>query len=148
SLARIVDGSERASRSLDLLNLAIRGVTLGALTGAVTALVRAGDAFTGSMGRLRHAVGSVGSASEVYEGLYRNALQTGVAVADSVDSFQRFAIAARAIGATRAQVLQLVAGLQRVSILSGASAQEISSASLQLAQALASGTLQGDELRA
>ncbi|MDI3308154.1 MAG: tape measure protein, partial [Acetobacteraceae bacterium] len=58
-----------------------------------------------------------------------------------------FSIAAREIGATSDQVVRLVGGLQRVAIVSGASTQEISSATLQLAQALASGVLQGDELR-
>jgi tape measure domain-containing protein len=119
----------------------------GGVAGALTALVRAGDAFTTSMSRLRQATGSVQAASEVYEALYRNALQTGVSVNDSVDAFQRFSIAARAIGATREQVTQLVAGLQRVAIVSGSSTQEIGSAALQLSQALASGVLQGDELR-
>jgi tape measure domain-containing protein len=119
----------------------------GGIAGALTAMVRAGDAFTGSMSRLRQATGSVQAASEVYEALYRNALQTGVSVNESVDAFQRFSIAARAIGATREQVTQLVAGLQRVAIVSGSSGQEIGSAALQLSQALASGVLQGDELR-
>lgn len=119
----------------------------GGVLGTMTALVRAGDAFTASMGRLRNATGSAQAAADVYEALYRNALQTGVSVNDSVDAFQRFAVAARAVGATREQVTQLVTGLQRVAIVSGASSQEISSTTLQLAQALASGTLQGDELR-
>nr|WP_282572241.1 tape measure protein [Roseomonas acroporae] len=79
--------------------------------------------------------------------MYRDALQTGVAVKESVDAFQRFSVAAREIGATSDQVAQLVGGLQQVAIVSGASTQEISSATLQLAQALASGVLQGDELR-
>ncbi|MCK8787272.1 tape measure protein [Roseomonas sp. NAR14] len=83
----------------------------------------------------------------MYERLYRDALQTGVAVKESVDAFQRFSVAAREIGATSDQVAQLVGGLQQVAIVSGASTQEISSATLQLAQALASGVLQGDELR-
>lgn len=119
----------------------------GGLAGTMNALVRAGDAFTASMGRLRQATGSVQSAAEVYQALYRNALQTGVSVDESVSAFQRFSVAARAIGATREQVTQLVTGLQRVAIVSGSSGQEISSAALQLSQALASGTLQGDELR-
>ena len=119
----------------------------GGVAGALTALVRAGDAFATSMYRLQQATGSVRSASEVYEALYRNALQTGVSVNESVDAFQRFSIAARAIGATREQVTQLVTGLQRVAIVSGASGQEVGSATLQLAQALSSGVLQGDELR-
>lgn len=119
-----------------------------ALGQAVRSLVSAGDAYTASLGRLAQATGSIERARDLYETLYRNALQTGVAVTESVDAFQRFAIAARAIGATSDQVAQLVGGLQRAAIVGGSSAQEIGSATLQLAQALASGRLQGDELRA
>ena len=126
--------------------IALLGVG-GGLAGSLTALVRSGDALTGSLNRLQNATGSVQGAAAVYGALYRSALQTGVSVTESVDAFQRFSIAARAIGATREEVTQLVTGLQRVAIVSGASAGEVGSASLQLAQALASGTLQGDELR-
>jgi tape measure domain-containing protein len=147
SLEQIKGGAERASRSLELLDVAVRGVQLAGLATAARALVQAGDRLTQGMARLQTATGSIERAGEVYEALYRNALQTGVAVSDSVDAFQRFSIAAREIGATSDQVVRLVGGLQRVAIVSGASTQEISSATLQLAQALASGVLQGDELR-
>ncbi|WP_149539365.1 tape measure protein [Siccirubricoccus phaeus] len=147
SLERIKEGTERASRALDLLDAAVRGVQIAGLAAGVRALVLGGDQLTGSLSRLQTAVGSVERAGEVYERLYRDALQTGVAVKESVDAFQRFSVAAREIGATSDQVAQLVGGLQRVAIVSGASTQEISSATLQLAQALASGVLQGDELR-
>jgi len=113
----------------------------------VRALVVAGDQFAQSMGRLTTAVGNVERASEVYEALYRNALQTGVSVNESVAAFNRFSVAAREIGATSDQVVRLVTGLQRVAIASGASTQEIQGSTQQLAQALASGVLQGDELR-
>lgn len=144
--------SSRASAAFSALSsqgmrlLAVLGAG-GGVAGALTSLVRSGDDLTSSLTRLRQATGSVASAADVYERLYQNALRTGVAVGEGVEAFQRFAIAARAIGATREQVLQLVTGLQRVAIVSGASGQEISSATLQLAQALASGVLQGDELR-
>ncbi|MBW6401424.1 tape measure protein [Roseomonas sp. HJA6] len=147
SLDQIKGGAERASRSLDLLDLATRGIQLAGVAVAARALVQAGDALTQSLSRLQNATGSVERAGQVYEALYRNALSTGVAVSESVDAFQRFSIAAREIGATSDQVVRLVGGLQRVAIVSGASTQEISSATLQLAQALASGVLQGDELR-
>ncbi|PHK93831.1 tape measure domain-containing protein [Pseudoroseomonas rhizosphaerae] len=147
SLDRIKGGAERASRSLELLDLAVRGIQVAGVAAAARALVQAGDALTQSLSRLQNATGSVERASQVYEALYRNALSTGVAVSESVDAFQRFAIAAREIGATSDQVVRLVGGLQRVAIVSGASTGEISSATLQLAQALASGVLQGDELR-
>jgi hypothetical protein len=79
-----------------------------------------------SLAKLQNATGSVERASAVYEALYRNSLQTGVAVSDSVDAFQRFSIAAREIGATCDQVVRLVAGLQRVAIVSGATGAEVS----------------------
>ncbi|WP_237560925.1 tape measure protein [Elioraea sp. Yellowstone] len=147
SLDRIKGGAERASRSLELLDLAIRGSQIAGVAVAARALVQAGDTLTQGLSRLQNATGSVARAGQVYEALYRNALSTGVAVSESVDAFQRFSIAAREIGATSDQVVRLVGGLQRVAIVSGASTQEISSATLQLAQALASGVLQGDELR-
>ena len=86
-------------------------------------------------------------AGEIYDRLYQDSLRTGVAVRESVDAFARFSIAAREIGATSDQVATLVGGLQRIAIASGATQQEITSSTQQLAQALASGTLQGDELR-
>ncbi|PWS36235.1 tape measure domain-containing protein [Falsiroseomonas bella] len=147
SLDQIKGGAERASRSLELLDVATRGIQIAGVAIAARALVQAGDALTQSLSRLQNATGSVERAGQVYEALYRNALSTGVAVSESVDAFQRFSIAAREIGATSDQVVRLVGGLQRVAIVSGASTQEISSATLQLAQALASGVLQGDELR-
>ncbi|WP_198369492.1 tape measure protein [Roseomonas rosulenta] len=147
SLDQIKGGAERASRSLELLDVAVRGIQLAGVAVAARALVQAGDALSQSLSRLQNATGSVERASQVYEALYRNALSTGVAVSESVDAFQRFSIAAREIGATSDQVVRLAGGLQRVAIVSGASTQEISSATLQLAQALASGVLQGDELR-
>jgi tape measure domain-containing protein len=96
------------------------------------ARVKAGDALTRSLFRLQTATGSVERAG---------------AVSESVDALQRFSIAAREIGATSDQVVRLAAGLHRVAIVSGASNAEIGSGTPQLAQALASGVLQGDELR-
>ncbi|MFC7541035.1 tape measure protein [Siccirubricoccus deserti] len=147
SLERIQGGADRASRALDLLDVAVRGVQIAGLAAGLRAVVVAGDALTQSMGRLNTALGSVERAGEIYDRLYRDSLQTGVAVRESVDALARFSIAAREIGATSDQVATLVGGLQRIAIASGASQQEIASSTQQLAQALASGTLQGDELR-
>ncbi len=147
SLESIQGGADRASRALDLLDVAVRGVQIAGLAAGLRAVVVAGDALTQSMGRLNTALGSVERAGEIYDRLYRDSLQTGVAVRESVDAFARFSIAAREIGATSDQVATLVGGLQRIAIASGASQQEIASSTQQLAQALASGTLQGDELR-
>ena len=148
SLEQITGGAEQASRALNLLELATRAGGVLGLASGLRALVSAGDALTQSFFRLQNAVGSVQAAGAIYEQLYRNALQTGVAVSEGADAFQRFSVAARSIGATNEQVVRLITGLQRSAIVSGASAQEVGSATLQLAQGLSSGVLQGDELRA
>lgn len=132
AMGRIQDGTERASRALDLLDATVRGVQVAGLAAGVRALVQAGDALTQSLFRLQGAVGSVERAGELYAQLYRASLQTGVAVQESADAFSRFAVAAREIGATSGQVAQLVIGLQKASIVSGASTQEISATIQQL----------------
>ena len=59
SLERIKDGTERASRALDLLDTAVRGVQIAGLAAGVRTLVQAGHQLTGSLSRLQNAVGSV-----------------------------------------------------------------------------------------
>ena len=143
SLDRIKDGADRASRALTLFDFGSRSAGLAGFGRALGAAARSGDQMAQSLAKLQNATGSIERASSVYEALYRNSLQTGVAVAESADAFQRFSIAAREIGATSDQAVRLVAGLQRVAIVSGATGAEVSSATTQLAQALASGVLQG-----
>ena len=69
SLDQIKGGAERASRSLDLLDVATRGIQLAGVAVAARALVQAGDALTQSLSRLQSATGSVERAGQVYEAL-------------------------------------------------------------------------------
>lgn len=131
-----------------LVAAAMPALRLAAVGVAIMAIARAGDEATQSIGRLQVATGSLDAAREVYDQLYRLSLQTGVATRDAAAAFQRFAIAARQAGATRADILAIVQLLQQAGAVAGASLQETTSATIQLGQALASGTLQGDELRA
>jgi tape measure domain-containing protein len=121
-----------------------------AIAGIGTALVgiaRAGDQASATLARLSAATGNIDAARAAYEGLYQISQRTGVAVADGAATFQRFRIAAGEIGATNQQVLQLVEGLQKAAVVSGAAGHEGAAAMMQLGQALASGRLNGDELR-
>ena len=131
SLGQVVQSAAAAGRGLDLLNIAIRGTQILALAAGMREVVQAGDALTQSLFRLQTATGSVQAAADVYQQLYQVSLRTGVAVTESADAFQRFSVAARAIGATNAEVARLVGGIQAAAIVSGASAQEIGSATLQ-----------------
>ncbi len=123
------------------------GVAAGGIALLAAASIQAGDAMTQVEGRLRAATGSIAAAREVYDGLYQISQKSGIAVADSAGQFVRFAIAAAEIGATRKEVVQLVDTVQKFGVVSGSSTQEAQAAAQQLGQALASGKLQGDELR-
>ena len=125
---------------------AIAALAAGTVAAGV-AVARAGDQATESLARLQAATGSIAAAEAAYQGLYRLSQQTGVAVSESAGAFARFALAAREVGATNDQVLALVRTVQQAGIVAGASTAETTSTVMQLGQALASGKLQGDELR-
>lgn len=121
---------------------------LGAASAAgVVQIARLGDQYTETMNKLRAATGSVQAAGAVYAELVAMSQQTGASISESAGAFVRFSVAARAIGATNGEVLQLTRTIQQAGLISGASTQEAAAGVQQLGQALASGTLQGDELR-
>jgi tape measure domain-containing protein len=166
-LQRLAGASDVATRafqgmggSLGTVGSTFAGVSVaaGGLTAGIAAMgaaavaagvqiAKAGDTATAVLARLASATGSASAAERAFEGLFRLSQQTGIAVADSAGAFARFAVAAKEVGATNDQVLKLVGGLQKAGIVAGASAEETGAATQQLAQALASGVLQGDELR-
>ncbi len=166
-LQRLAGASDVATRafqgmggSLGTVGSTFAGVSVaaGGLTAGIVAMgaaavaagvqiAKAGDTATAVLARLASATGSASAAERAFEGLFRLSQQTGIAVADSAGAFARFAVAAKEVGATNDQVLRLVGGLQKAGIVAGASAEETGAATQQLAQALASGVLQGDELR-
>lgn len=123
------------------------GIALGTVAAALVPIAQAGDEARATLARLAAATGGMDSARAAFEGLYQISRQTGVSVSETAGSFQRFRIAAGEIGATNSQVLRLVEGLQKASVVSGVAASEGAAATMQLAQALASGRLNGDELR-
>jgi tape measure domain-containing protein len=114
---------------------------------AMKSIATTGDAANAAIARLSATVGSSEQGASIFEALTASSRQTGIAVTDSASAFQRFSIAAKDVGATSDQVLKLVDGLQKFAIVSGSSMQETAAATQQLGQALASGVLQGDELR-
>lgn len=126
---------------------AAAAVAAAAVAAAVRTIAISGDAANASIARLSATVGSSEQGASIFEALTASSRQTGIAVTDSASAFQRFSIAAKDVGATSDQVLKLVDGLQKFAIVSGSSMQETSAATQQLGQALASGVLQGDELR-
>lgn len=136
----------------------VLGFAIGAGTEAFSALVekiketyeaipKAGDEVKLLTARLANVTGSTELAVQAYGKLNAVARTTGASLGDTVDTFQRMSLAAKDLGGTTDQVIALVEGVQKFGIVSGAGPQALSAASQQLGQALASGRLQGDELR-
>lgn len=97
--------------------------------------------------RMRNALGSASAANQTMGQLYETTQKTGLGFRETADAFLRLARNGEALGASRAQLIQLTETVQKLGAVSGASRGEIGSGMLQLSQALASGRLNGDELR-
>ena len=97
--------------------------------------------------RMRNALGSVSAANQTMGQLYDSTQKTGLGFRETADAFLRLARNGEALGASKAQLIQLTDVVQKLGAVSGASRGEIGSGLLQLSQALASGRLNGDELR-
>lgn len=134
------------------------GIAVGATAVAVGVAAKAGYDYAKVLGdaqdqmglfdaRLKNALGSTSAASDAMQRLYDATQKTGLGFRDTADAFLRIARNGDRLGATTDQLLQLTDTIQKLGAVSGASKGEIGSGMLQLSQALASGKLNGDELR-
>lgn len=130
------------------------GLAVGAVGGLATAfyalnkpLAEAADRMALLEGRLRNALGSTQAATDSMRALFEQTQKTGLGFDSASEAFLRVARNAESLGATKEQILQLSDTVQKLGKASGASAFEVQGGLVQLGQALASGKLNGDELR-
>lgn len=87
-------------------------------------------------------------ASEYYlKQLYAQAIKTGVAYQENVQTFLTFARSAGNVGISAQRVMTFMQGLNTVATATGTSAHNLSLVMYQLGQSFSSGRLQGDEFR-
>lgn len=122
---------------------------LGNLMAAVGAVKLVGlvDEATLVGARLRDVTGSAEGARAAQQTLFASAQRLQVGYTELAGSVAKMLPAVKELGGGTGQAIQLAEILATTSKLSGASAQEASAAQTQFAQALASGVLQGDELK-
>lgn len=113
----------------------------------ITSIGHTGDAVTQMQARIKVALGSTEAMKTSFAGLVNLSRESGIALNQTIDVFTRMARSSEQIGATKEQILQLVETIQKLGVVSGAGGGEVASGMLQLGQALASGRLNGDELR-
>jgi len=148
-----LSGFERAFQAVgqnalrSITGIAAGVIAVNTVTQALSGMVRAADQAAQASARIGSAMGDMRAGREVFDTIARSAQRTGTSATDAVDAFLRFSIATRQMGGTRAQALQLTDTMQKLAVVSGTSGQAGGAAMMQLGQALASGRLQGDELR-
>lgn len=111
------------------------------------AVVRYADAWTAGRNALAAAGVATADLADRQSQLVDLASETRTGAAETIALYQRLSIATAELGMTQQDTLRLTELLNKSFQSSGLSTQEAASAALQLSQALASGTLQGDELR-
>lgn len=126
------------------------GSIVAALGGgaALAAIAKTSDAMAGLGARFEDAFGSVAAGNAALSEVYERSQMVGASFQDMSASVARLAPAYAEIGRPATEAIDAAQTLSTMLRMNGASAAETSSAMLQFAQAMGSGKLAGDELKA
>lgn len=136
--------AKRVNSSMDTIASGVAGLTAGLTLGKV---LQVADEYNTLQQRIRTATARTGDFADVNKQLFNIAQRNGVAFASTVDVFQKLSLGAQQLGASNKQIETVVNAVQQLGAVSGVSGQQLDAALQQLGQALASGRLQGDELK-
>lgn len=151
NLGNELDSIERrgdfASRSMDGLSVATRTLA-GYMAGLVTAgeAVSKMDAYTGLHNRLKLVTKNQTELNKATEDTFNIAQKTYSAWDSVLQVYQRFSDNAKTLNLTMDDTARLTETVSKAVAISGASASAADAALVQFGQALASGTLRGEEL--
>ncbi|EOW2815391.1 tape measure protein [Acinetobacter baumannii] len=151
NLGNELDSIERkgdyASKSMDGLSVATRALA-GYMAGLVTvgAAISKMDAYTGLQNRLKLVTNNQAELNKATEDTFRIAQKTYSAWDSVLQVYQRFSDNARTLNLTMDDTARLTETVSKAVAISGASAEAADAALVQFGQALASGTLRGEEL--
>lgn len=121
----------------------ILGVTLSA-----NAILSSSDAYTVLQNKLQNVATSQGQVNRLTGELFELANKTRAGIEGTTTAFARFDRALKIMGKSQEDSLRMTETINKALIVSGATAQEASSALLQLSQGFNAGRLMGDEFRA
>ena len=133
------------------IGLGLTGVAVGLVGKGIwdfsMATGQAADKITLMEGRLKSALGSVTAAKSALAQLYDQTQKTGLGFSGAADAFGRIARNNASIGMTTSEMVGMTDTVQKWGAVSGAEQGDVQGAMVQFGQAMASGRLQGDELR-
>ncbi|WP_407491297.1 tape measure protein [Acinetobacter baumannii] len=151
NLGNELDSIERkgdfATKSMDSLSVATRQLA-GYMAGLVTvsAAISKMDTYTGLQNRLKLVTSSQVELNKATEDTFRIAQKTYSAWDSVLQVYQRFSDNAKTLNLTMDDTARLTETVSKAVAISGASAAAADAALVQFGQALASGTLRGEEL--
>lgn len=125
-----------------------RVVSFYALIRGATAVIGLSDELTQTTARLNLMNDGLQSTQELQDMIYLSAQRSRTSYAETADVVTKLGQRAGDAFGSNAETIQFAENLNKQFVIAGASQQEISSASLQLTQALGSGVLRGEELNA
>jgi len=138
----IVDTS-KALTSINGLKTALAGLATGQAAAGIAQIM---DNATNLSNRLNMVTQTGQSTQQAFDLMSKSALTLGVPLKDVGNLFFRIANNTKDLGLTQKEQLRVTELLNKSFQTTGATAGEAASASLQFSQALAAGTLRGDEL--
>lgn len=144
SIRKVGRESRTATRAVKLLGTALAAIGVQRV---IKNLLETADAATRMSSQIKTVTTSTAEFNAVQSRLNTIANETRAPLEDTVGLYRRLRVATRDLGSSQEEVLQVTQGLAAAIAVSGATASEGSNALIQLAQGLASGRLQGDELR-
>lgn len=150
-LGNELDSIERkgdyASKSMDGLSVATRALA-GYMAGLVTvgAAISKMDAYTGLQNRLKLVTNNQAELNKATEDTFQIAQRTYSTWDSVLQVYQRFSDNAKTLNLTMDDTARLTETVSKAVAISGATAEAADASLVQFGQALASGTLRGEEL--
>ncbi|HHX4837432.1 tape measure protein [Acinetobacter baumannii] len=146
-LDSITKKGDFASKSMDRMSVATRALA-GYMAGLVTvgAAISKMDTYTGLQNRLKLVTNNQAELNKATEDTFQIAQKTYSAWDSVLQVYQRFSDNAKTLNLTMDDTARLTETVSKAVAISGASAEAADAALVQFGQALASGTLRGEEL--
>lgn len=149
SEAAIADLSTTQKSAIAINNALMLGMGAGALVAAgyASSVIKTADAYTSLRGKIAVYATDAANAAEVEERLYRVAEQARTSIDGVIALYSRLAPAFTDLGRSQEEAARFTELVSKALTAQGATTRETEAATLQLAQALASGVLRGDEFK-
>ncbi|MGL4757403.1 MAG: tape measure protein [Aeromonadaceae bacterium] len=148
-VGKLKDKMDDASNSGGRLSSALTkvGVAVAAAISVqqLAALQRLSEGFNLLRSRVTRLSEDAATAAQNFDNLVAIANKTGSSVADTVKLWEGLTATLKEFGATSGDVQTLVETLQKIGVVGGSSAEEMSNALRQLGQAISGGTLRAEE---